>query len=56
GPAVDAPTTGFIVAVLRLDLLLGTTLREFTTPAWLDTYLFVGDGQQLENLVHVEPS
>lgn len=47
---------GYIVGIVRLDLLFGTTLREFTTPAWLDTYLYADNGGGPDELVHVEPS
>jgi signal transduction histidine kinase len=47
---------GYIVGLVRLDLLFGTTLREFTTPAWLDTYLYEDNGGISNKLVHVEPS
>lgn len=47
---------GYIVALVRLDLLFGTTLREFTTPAWLDTYLYMDNGGVSSELVHIEPS
>lgn len=47
---------GYIVGLVRLDLLFGTTLSEFTTPAWLDTYLYTGNGGASDTLVHVEPS
>jgi signal transduction histidine kinase len=47
---------GYIIGLVRLDLLFGTTLREFTTPAWLDTYLYADNGGISNELVHVEPS
>jgi signal transduction histidine kinase len=47
---------GYIVGMVRLDLLFGTTLREFTTPAWLDTYLYSDNNGVSDELVHVEPS
>jgi signal transduction histidine kinase len=47
---------GYIIALVRLDMLFGTTLREFTTPAWLDTYLYADNGGTSNELVHVEPS
>jgi len=47
---------GYVLGLIRIDKLFGTTLREFTTPAWLDTYLYQDNGGGSEELVHVEPS
>lgn len=55
GELVAGPA-GYIVGLVRLDMLFGTTLREFTTPAWLDTYLYASNGGVSNELVHVEPS
>lgn len=52
----DGIPIGYVVALFRIDLLLGVTLREFTTPAWLDTYLYRNYRNASEELVHVEPS
>jgi signal transduction histidine kinase len=56
GSEDTAGPKGYIVGMVRLDLLFGTTLREFTTPAWLDTYLYSDNGGVSNELVHVEPS
>lgn len=47
---------GYVIGLVRLDLLFGSTLRDFTTPAWLDTYLYSDTGGISDELVHVEPS
>lgn len=52
-----APTLkGYLVAIARMDVLFATTLHEFTTPAWLDTYLYRYSGEEPDALVHIEPS
>lgn len=47
---------GYVVGLIGIDRLFGTTLREFTTPAWLDTYLYRDGDGVAEELVHIEPS
>ncbi len=47
---------GYVIGLIRIDHLFGTTLREFTTPAWLDTYLYGTFRGVSDKLVHVEPS
>ena len=47
---------GYVIGLVRLDLLFESTLRDFTTPAWLDTYLYSDNGRISHELVHVEPS
>lgn len=47
---------GYVVGLVSIDKLFGTTLREFTTPAWLDTYLYQDIDGKSEELVHIEPS
>ena len=47
---------GYVVGLVGIDRLFGTTLREFTTPAWLDTYLYRDGDGVAEELVHIEPS
>jgi signal transduction histidine kinase len=55
-PAHPGQPEGYVIGIIRIDRLFGTTLREFTTPAWLDTYLYQDNGGASEELVHVEPS
>lgn len=58
--AVDADgqseLEGYVVGLVRIDRLFGTTLREFTTPAWLDTYLYRYRSSESDELIHIEPS
>jgi len=47
---------GYVIGLIGIDKLFGTTLREFTTPAWLDTYLYRDDSGASGELVYIEPS
>lgn len=47
---------GFAVGLMGMDSLVESTLREFTTPAWLDTFLFEEAEDGSRSLLHVQPS
>jgi signal transduction histidine kinase len=48
--------TGFIVGLIEIDLLVEQTLREFTAPGWLDTFVFEEADDGSYSLIYIQPS
>ncbi len=47
---------GFIVGLIEIDLLVEQTLREFTAPGWLDTFVFEEADDGSYSLIYIQPS
>lgn len=47
---------GFLVVTLRFADILEQTLNDFTTPAWLDTYVYAVGDNPGKRLLHYRPS
>ncbi len=47
---------GFIVGLIEVDLLVEQTLREFTAPGWLDTFVFEEADDGSFSLIYIQPS
>ncbi len=47
---------GYIVGLIEVDLLVEQTLREFTAPGWLDTFVFEEADDGSFSLIYIQPS
>ncbi|MDH3230560.1 MAG: CHASE domain-containing protein [Alphaproteobacteria bacterium] len=59
GTASRQPGTavaGFVIGLIEVDLLVERTLREFTAPGWLDTFVFEEADDGSFSLIYIQPS
>ncbi len=47
---------GYVVGLIEVDLLVEQTLREFTAPGWLDTFVFEEADDGSYSLIYIQPS
>lgn len=47
---------GYVVGLIEVDLLVEQTLREFTAPSWLDTFVFEEADDGSLSLIYIQPS
>ncbi|UCH74755.1 MAG: CHASE domain-containing protein, partial [Rhodospirillales bacterium] len=47
---------GYVVGLIDVDLLVEQTLREFTAPGWLDTFVFEEADDGSFSLIYIQPS
>jgi len=47
---------GYVIGLIEVDLLVEQTLREFTAPGWLDTFVFEEADDGSFSLLYIQPS
>jgi len=47
---------GYVVGLINVDVLVEKTLREFTAPGWLDTFVFEEADDGSYSLIYIQPS
>jgi len=52
----DAALLGFVIGLIDVDHLVEQTLREFTAPGWLDTFVFEEADDGSYSLIYIQPS